>query len=267
MTQVGGGQKWTYGRIVKDKSLRLLLPGFVFSLVALTLKLAFPGEMSRQVGLSLGDIVHQYLYPIDNPMQELWFIATLFWFFLFTPLWKVILKKNWAMWVATVVLTALHFRHPNIQILCFDRVFDYAIWFFLGLFISKMGIVENILAKRVYFVLIAGVVVYIIGFYSLKFVITMGGIIFSFALAIIADKYIPRLFAGFRNYTYQIFLMGIFAQIAVKIIYRHVNMPYILGFLLCVLAGLYIPVIISKILQKVNCRFLLLCTGLNVKKK
>ena len=92
-----GGQKWTYGRIVKDKSLRLLLPGFVFSLVALTLKLAFPGEMSRQVGLSLGDIVHQYLYPIDNPMQELWFIATLFWFFLFTPLWKVILKKNWEM--------------------------------------------------------------------------------------------------------------------------------------------------------------------------
>jgi len=262
-----GGQKWTYGRIIIDKSLRLLLPGFVFSLLALVLKLAFPGEMSRQVGLSLRDIAHQYLYPNDNPMRELWFIATLFWFFLLTPFWNVVLKKNWVMWVTIIVLTVLHFWHPNIQFLCIDRAFEYAIWFFLGLFVFKMNFIENVLVKRVYLVLIVGVMIYIMGLYSLKFITTMGGIVFSFAFAIIADKYIPKLFIGFRNYTYQIFLMGIFAQIAVKIIYRHVNMPYILVFLLCVVAGIYVPVIVSKILQKINCRFLLLCAGLNKKKK
>ena len=89
---IWGGQKWTYPQIVKDKALRLLLPGFVFSLVAFALKIAFSGEMTRQVGLNPNDIIHAYLYPYDNPMRELWFIAVLFWLMLLTPIWKLLLQ-------------------------------------------------------------------------------------------------------------------------------------------------------------------------------
>ena len=262
-----GGQKWSYGQVIKDKALRLLLPGLVFSLVAFALKIAFPSEMSRQVGLGLKDIVHQYLYPNDNPMRELWFIATLFWLFLLMPLWKVVLRKRWLMWLTLIVLIAIHFWHPNIELLCIGRVFDYGIWFYLGLIVSKTEFVERVLSKHEWITLAVGVAIYIIGGFTMRAITTLGGITFSFAFALIADKYIPRLFFSFRDYTYQIFLMGIFAQMLVKIVFRHVNWPYFPTYLLCIAVGLYVPVIISKIIERINWMPLSLCVGLKAQKK
>ena len=107
-----------------------------------------------------------------------------------------------------------------------------------------------------------GVVVYVIGIYTDAFIKTAGGITLSFGLALLLDKYFPKAFFSFRNYTYQIFLMGIFAQIAVKIIFKHVGIPYLLGFLMCIVAGLYTPVVISKIAKRTHWKPLLLCLGL-----
>lgn len=257
-----GGQKWTYGKIISDKVLRLLLPGFVFSLVAFALKIAFPGEMSRQVGLSVRDIIHQYLYPNDNPMRELWFIATLFWFFILTPFWQFVLKREWTIWITLIVLTILHLFHPDIQLLCIDRVFDYAIWFYLGLLISKTSFVEKVLNKYIWITMAIGIAVYMAGEFSSRFITTVGGITLSFALVLIADRYIPKLFFSFRNYTYQIFLMGIFAQMFVKIVFRHYSLPYLPTYLLCIIVGLYVPVLVSKIIESINWKPLSLCVGL-----
>lgn len=264
---VWGGHKWTYGEIVRDKTLRLLLPGFVFSLVAGALKLAFPGEMSRQVGLSFQDIIHQYLYPNKNPMAELWFIATLFWFFLLTPLWKLVLRKQWSMWLMFVPVIALHFWHPKTELLCLGHVYFYAIWFYLGLVISKTDLVDRVLSNHAWLTLVVGVAIYVLGEYTMRSITTLGGITFSFAFALVADKYIPKLFFSFRNYTYQIFLMGIFAQMLVKIVFRHVNWPYFPTYLLCIALGLYVPVIVSKIIEKLNWKPLSLCVGLKTQKK
>lgn len=264
-SDASGGAKWSYGRIIKDKAIRLLLPGFVFSLVALALKLAFPGEMSRQVGLSWNEIVHSYVYPYDNPMRELWFIATLFWFFLLTPIWKIVLKTKWIIWVALVLLIVLHFIHPKIELLCLDRVCSYAIWFYLGLLISKEEIVDNLFSKYAWWVVFAGIGIHVIGRFTNSFIISLGGISFSFGFALLADKYIPKLFITFRNYTYQIFLMGIFAQMFVKIMYKHISIPYVGAYLLCILMGLYVPVFVSSLLEKINSRPLCLCVGLKAK--
>lgn len=255
-------QQSSYNQIVKDKALRLLLPGFVFSLVALAVKVAIPGEVSRQVGLSFREILHSYLYPYDNPLRELWFIATLFLFFVLTPLWKLVLSKRWVMWLMVAVLTAFHFWHPNTEFLCIGRVFRYAIWFYLGLVICKEEIAEDLFDWKPWVTLLVGVAVYVAGKYSLSFITTFGGIILSFAIALIADKYIPKLFFSFRNYTYQIFLWGIFAQMAVKIAYRHIEMPYLVAYIICILVGLYVPVLVAKIVEKINWKPLSLCYGL-----
>jgi len=263
--------QWPYYKIVKDKAIRLLLPGLVFSLISFALKLAFPGEMSRQVDMNVNDVLHAILYPYDNPFREFWFIATLFWFFLLTPIWRVALKKGWTKWGMLAVLVVLHFWHPAVELLCIGRVFSYALWFYLGLLISEEEFVDKYLADAKWMVLIGGTAVYAIsrlmvhGEWNLEaasFLGTMGGIILSFGLALIADKYIPKLFCGFRNYTYQIFLMGILAQMFVKIMYRHISMSYVGAYLFCLLAGLYVPVLVSKVIEKINWKPLSLCVGL-----
>ena len=254
--------RWTYWAIIKDKAVRLLLPGIVFSIIALALKVAFPGEMTRQVDLSLSGIAHSYLYPNDNPMRELWFIATLFWFFLLTPFWRWALERKWTMWTVMVALLVLHFVYPSVELLCIGRVFSYAIWFYLGLVISKENLVDRFLVKQPWLVLIIGVGIYVCGRFTEPFVATVGGIVSSFGFALIADKFLPKLFFSFRDYTYQIFLMGIFAQIFVKIVYRHISMPYVAGFVICLLAGLYMPVLVSKIIERINWKPLSLSVGL-----
>ena len=261
-TRLRGGQKWSYNNIVKDKVIRLLLPGLVFSVVAFTLKVVFPGEISRQTGLGLKEIAHAFMYPNDNPLRELWFIATLFWFFVLTPLWKQTLKDKKSMILSLIVLVVLHISHPNIEFLCLGRVCGYAIWFYCGLLISKMDIVENSFSRNFWLTILAGVLVYVIGTYVHPLVVTIGGILLSFGLALFLDRYIPQTFFSFRNYTYQIFLMGIFAQILIKILFKKFGLPYIPTYLLCIAAGLYVPVIISKIAESLGWKPLLLCIGL-----
>ena len=260
----GEGKKWTYLEIVKDKAVRLLLPGFVFSIVAFAVKIAFPGEVTRQAGLSIKDFVVAFLYPYDNPFRELWFIVTLFFFFLFAPFWQIVVRRKWTMMLTIVLLSVIHFVHPETTLLSIDKFCTHAIWFFLGIMIRKFDFVEKILIKNIGIAMIFGIVLYLIRHY-IPLSGTIGLIIFSFGLALLADNYLPKLFSGFRNYTYQIFLMGIFAQIAVKIAYRYVGVPYVLAYLLCIILGLYIPVIVSRVIESINWKPLLLCLGLKTK--
>lgn len=260
---INGGGEWSYRSVVYDKALRLLLPGLVFSFIAFAVKICFPGEMTRQTEFSIQEIIYAFLYPYENPLRELWFIATLFWFFLLMPLWELCLRKQW---LTLIVLIVLHFSNSSIELLCIGRVLTYAIWFYLGLVISKEKYVDKIMVKKPWLILLIGIVVYVLGRYTNSFITTLGGIVFSFGFALVADSYAPKLFYGFRNYTYQIFLMGIFVQIAVKIVYRYIMMPYIIAYILCILVGLYVPVLVSKIIEKINWKFLLICVGLKPQK-
>ena len=146
-----------------------------------------------------------------------------------------------------VVLTVLHFWHPNVELLCVGRIFSYALWFYLGLLISEEEFVDKYLTDAKWLVLFVGIAVYAGSRFMVhgeclpeiaSFLSTIGGITLSFGLALIADRYIPKLFCGFRKYTYQIFLMGILAQMFVKIVYRHVSVPYVAAYIFCILQSL-----------------------------
>ena len=149
--------------------------------------------------------------------------------------------------------------------MCIDRICNQAIWFYSGLVISKEKLVNDTVANNTLLTFVVGVFIYVLGIYVHPSLATVGGIIFSFAFAIIADKYVPKLFCGFRDYTYQIFLMGIFAQMFVKILFRHVSMLYVVAYLLCIVVGLYVPVLVSKVIERINCKPLSLCVGLKTK--
>lgn len=176
-TRMMGNEKgrWTYPQIIQDKALRLLLPGFVFSVVAFVLKAAFPGEMVRETELNLHSIAHAYLYPNDNPLRELWFIATLFWYFLLTPLWKLVIKHEWSRWSMIVALVLFYYYHPICEFLCLDRVFRYGLWFYLGLVISKNNIENFVKGWSVFFIFFVGIFVYGLGLFTSPLITTAGG--------------------------------------------------------------------------------------------
>lgn len=83
---------YTYGAMIKDKLIRLGIPYVFFITIALIYKLLVPG-VTRQVELSAESILMGYLSPFDGPLQEMWFVATIFLYFVLRDVYKFILKN------------------------------------------------------------------------------------------------------------------------------------------------------------------------------
>ncbi len=99
---------------------------------------------------------------------------------------------------------------------------------------------------------------------SADIIIVSTGIVFSFSLCLMITKLGPQLFRSFRDYTFQIFLMGIFFQMAIRWIYvRSDNeMLFVPMWLMSVVIGVYVPVLIAKGIQKYAPKNVRMCFGL-----
>lgn len=266
LSRLNGSMGWVnYAKIIKDKLIRLGIPFLVFTFIAMVVKVMFPGDMARQTSLNVQEFLMAIINPFDGPLNEMWFVLTILWFFAFAPIWFWACKHKESEFALLGILVLLHFFHPNLNMLCIRQVCSQAVFFYSGILICKYSLDEVGIRKR-WHLLIGGLIAYVICFtFNISFVIIWGAIAFSAGLAFILDEYLPKTFFTFRNYTYQIFLISIFVQIAVKMVYKRVEMPYIVGYLICIAIGLYVPVIISKILEKINWQPLLLCVGLKKK--
>ena len=267
MTRLAPGSKWKYGDMLADKALRLLVPMAVFTMVAFLLKVLLPSQMDREADLTLWGIVSAFLRPYNGPLREMWFIVTLFWMFILSPLWQWSLGKPWRSALLAALLLVLHYFHLDWEFLSLKRVFAYAFWFYCGILMSCRNIPEKVIAPRKFLFMVAGLVIYIAGLPLDGMICTAGAVIFSLALALALDSFLPRIFSSFRNYTYQIFLMGIFAQMGIKILYRIFDIPYIPAYLLCVAAGIYVPVLISIAVKRTGFAPLMVSIGLKPAKK
>ena len=72
--------------ILSDKIKRLGIPFLVFTALAFVLKFLFPGDMNRTVSFTPVEIIKAIANPFEGPLNEMWFIMTIMWFFVLTPL-------------------------------------------------------------------------------------------------------------------------------------------------------------------------------------
>ena len=258
-------KKWPYWRMIKEKLERLGIPFVVFTAAALVLKSIFSSEMERPVTLNLSNFLHGFLYPADSPMAEMWFIATLFWMFLLYPLWQILCSKAIYSIVGMTVLILIGTigKIPT-ELFCLNRASYMAMYFFCGVCFARFKLTSYIFdIKKCVCSLVVCVTLYSIAAYFDNIVFTSYiGIMMSLALSIILDKLYAHIFSSYRNYTYQIFLLGIFGQVFVNILYRHSQCPFIIGYLIAIIIGLYMPVVVAKIIEKVNWKPLKMSIGL-----
>lgn len=251
---------WTFISTAKDKLIRLGIPFVVFTLFAMVLKTVFSADMERQSTISISEFVKACIYPGDGPLAEMWFVMSLMVMMSLFNVWKLIFKSRLAQVLTLVLVIMLHYKHIPIKEFCISTVCEYLIWFYVGMIIGKYNFIDA-MRKYQYGLLFGGVVIYVLGFIH-KDIATVGGVLLSIQLSFLIDKVWPKLFFSFRDYTYQIFLMGIFAQIFVKMMYKRLDVPYFLMYIVCILIGLYVPVLVSIITRKINYKPLLLAIGL-----
>lgn len=266
---------WTYKTIMFDKLKRLGIPFVVFTIIAMVMKSLFPGDMARQASFTISEFIHAILYPREGPLLEMWFVAVIMWMFALTPLWNISFRSKMLSFVTFVFIFAMHMGVDYLPIgtfLCLRDTARFCIYFYIGMLACKYGLDDRYKSSK-YMILIISIFLYLaFALLNLKFAKALSAIAFSIGLAFLLDEYKPKAFSSFRNYTYQIFLISIFVQISIKMIYKrvaamevvrnHSMLTYGIFFLICLLVGLYIPVIVSKIAEKINFRPILLCLGL-----
>ena len=258
--------------IMKDKFQRLGIPFVFFTIVAMVMKKLFSADMARPSEISICELVNAILFPGNGPLGELWFIAVIMWCFALKPVWDLILIHFCYAVICAVVLMALHFSllFQNIDFLCISQTCNMMIYFFIGLMCRRWNKWEKFNKKYIPLILMLACYICSRMFNNSVWFMALtpfAGIGTSVFFAMILAKYMPNLFSSFRNYTYQIYLMGIFVQIFIKVIYVKLGYPYSFGYWLCVLGGIYVPVIISKIVERINWGPLCLCIGLKSKSK
>lgn len=241
---------WSTYETIYEKFLRLGIPYIFFIILAIIFKSLFPTEMLRPAETTFSGIMVSFLQPVNGAFKEMWFVASLFIYFLTYPVYKYLLKSAYSILFTIIAGIFLFYIPPGILTSWFaiNDAAHYFIFFFLGLILKRGGL-DSILCIPA--VIIINASIYTVSFlYYFKLLLPISGSFTFWGIAILADRYLTSdLFGSFRNYTYQIFLIGIFSQTFVKILSRHFIFPgsYIFWWILCIIAGIYFPVLISKI--------------------
>lgn len=241
---------WKYNDMVKEKWIRLGIPYIFFITLSIIIKLCFPGDMNRPVDSTLTGIIMNYIDPYDSALREMWFVAVIFIYFLIYPVYNYLLK-NEVTTIITALISIVIFFIPQTLIPKFfaiNRAVHFFVFFFIGLSISRWNLENQIEDWKIIVTCTCG---YLISYYFMLPILTPIFASFGFwGLAMKIDiSLTSNIFHSFRNYTYQIFLIGIFVQIFVKILARLYVFPgsYAIWWLVCVVLGIYIPVLLAKI--------------------
>lgn len=257
------GRNKNYGETIRDKAKRLLIPYAAFTCATFFLKYAFNPLMKRPVDFSWSEVL-DILTFISNPLAEMWFVSTLFLLFLFFPLYKWSLGNKARSGLLFCTALIIYFFFPkDIKLFCISYASNYLLFFYTGILVSKYG-GGKFFDTPVFLSCSTVLMVLCSLFSSIPLLNIFVGIFFSLTLCMFLSRRFPGLFGSFREYTFQIFLMGIFFQIAIRFIYAKLGMAYLYWplYIASILLALYMPVLISKAIRKTSSKVLNKCFGL-----
>ena len=255
----------SYKDVVNAKFKRLGIPFLAFTFIATILKSAFPSLMHRPV--SIQELVDTFILFRSNPLGEMWFIIVLFELMLMYPIYKFIIINSLSAVIGLGGALLISKLFPEISYFNLGKVAYMFPFFVAGILCCRFEW-HKFMSKLWYLVLV--VVLFIpcnviaVLPESMKTETAFVGILFTISLCLIVGEYIPKLFSSFRDYTFQIFLMGIFFQMAIRWIFVKWgnDMLFVPMWLLSVLIGVYAPTFIAKIIENKAPKYVKMCFGL-----
>ena len=256
----------SYKDVLVSKLNRLAIPFLAFTLVTTLLKISFPQLMHRVVDVE--EIINTFVLFSSNPLGEMWFLVVLFELMLLYPLYKFVLKSKEMAVIALLIGVLLNKIAPtNLLYFQIYRVCYMLPFFIAGMMCCKFEwqkYLNNIGVLVSFAVLFVACNVFDLLPPTLEIVKVSVGISFSLSLCIMLSKPLPWLFNSFRDYTFQIFLMGIFFQMAIRWIYVRMGNDslFIPMWLLSILVGVYVPTLIAITIKKLTPKYICMCFGL-----
>jgi len=157
----------SFKELIISKWWRLGIPFLFMSILMYAFKLCLPpSTLEHPVSLSFKYALNIIFVPWDGPVPHIWFLMTLFIYFLLTPLYKLTFKNIYSI-VFTIVILILVTKIPqllpydfNNNILCLRKNCYYGLYFYLGMLAYNYNFVK--LCQNFY-ILFASAILYTIG--------------------------------------------------------------------------------------------------------
>ena len=253
-----------YKDTMVDKLKRLYIPMIFFTIATFVPKVVLAPIMKHPAEVSFNYLMDVFVLYKTNPLAEMWFIVSLIVLMSLYPLYKSVNRSKVMECALLIISFILCISNIECRYFQLGHVAYMLVFFYGGILTCKYNVqkyLNNIYSLSISVALFA---IINIALPHLPILTNFIGIIFSFTLCENISKYIPNLFSSYRNYTYQIFLMGIFFQMGVRYLYGKEQsvIPYWILYLLSIAVGVYMPVLISKAIKKLNNKYINICFGL-----
>ena len=254
--------------LYKDKFQRIVIPFIFFVIVYYLIKCAFNQFAKTPIELSWTNFLESFVYYRGHSSQSLWFLAVLMFLMLMYPLFCYLCKNKYRMIAFLLFCCGIFFIDTDLEsrwnVFYILEVQHYLVYFFFGIFFFRFELYKNIENLGILFVL---VLLYAACYYfSLGLLTSIIGIFMMCSLCLRIGKYFPNLFSSFREYIFQIYLMSLPFQMFVELILWkklfYNEQLFFVFFALNLLSGLYIPVLISKLVERCKIKAIRLCFGL-----
>lgn len=261
-------KKWDVKSLYIDKVYRIVFPFLFFVTFYYFFKLALNPFIKTKVVFSISDFLESFCVYYGHPSAHLWFLAVLFWFMLLYPLFKWLCNKDIRMNIFLLFCVIIYFI--DIPYLTEKNYFyiyslnNYLIFFFLGIYFFKNELYTYL--NNISYCIVT-IVLYIISYYfEIPLITSIMGILSLICISQLIASKLPNLFISFREYIYQIFLMSFIFQPFVELIlwkklFYNENL-FFLFYILNVLCGIYLPVLITKIVEHSNLKVMKICIGI-----
>ena len=254
--------------LYKDKFQRIVIPFVFFVIVYYLIKCIFNQFTKTPIELSWTNFLESFVYYRGHSSQSLWFLAVLMFFMLMYPLFCYLCKNKYRMIAFLLFCCGIFFIDTDLEsrwnVFYILEVQHYLVYFFFGIFFFRFELYKFIGKIGILLVL---VLLYAACYYfSLGLLTSIIGIFMMCSLCLIIGQYYPNLFSSFREYIFQIYLMSLPFQTFVELIlWRHFfynEQLLLLFYAINLLSGLYIPVFISKLVERCPIKGVRLCFGL-----
>lgn len=261
-------KKWTVRQLYIDKVNRILVPLIFFVTFYYFFKLSLNPLIKTKVIFSIGNFLESFFIYSGHPSAHLWFLSVLFWMMLLYPLFRWLCEDKIRMIVFLLFTIGIYFIEldvpANQNYFLLFSLNKYMVYFFAGIFFFRFELYHYFKDIISFFLTVTGYIICYV--YNIPLLISIMGILCMISLSYQLTRLSPTLFSSFREYIYQIFLMSFIFQPFVELIlwkklFYNESLFY-LFYLLNILSGLYMPVLVSKLVERYGNKWMKICMGL-----
>ena len=259
-----------YSFVVKDKLIRLGIPFLFFTILGYLFKILASNFIKHPINnISIKEVFYSIIGINANPYDALWFVQVIFLFMLLYPIYCYVFKNIWLTSILGIIILYVYFHPIHINYFLLQRSSTRWIFFYVGMLFCKYRLDKNIPPNYLY--LLIWIIIYStlylinVSFTEIpQILLSFIGITMILHFSKIAEKHFHRIFSSYRHNTYQIYLISVFPQMGLEIIFRQLGEHYYLFFfILNIIIGLYIPILVVKIVEYINWRPLKVAIGLS----